>query len=184
MTLPADPPLEPPPRKAHLARGVRHLRRGYSMVFALVIIVFAGWACLDLMRWPELSDDQRALTVGFTVAALLAFIVWFFMDSPLQRDLRLARRGLVAVGQISDLRKGRGRRPPIIVTYVFHTPTGETITGACKLPRRFPADTLEIGAALEILYQAKKPKVNKPRVALAHIEFGEMVKQKEGREGV
>src|SRR5437016_3291586 len=55
MTQPTDPPLEPPPRKAYLRRGIRNLRRAYRTLFALVILVFGGWAVLDGFRWYDLA---------------------------------------------------------------------------------------------------------------------------------
>jgi hypothetical protein len=130
-----EPPLAPPPRKAHFRRGVRALRRGYSTFLAVVALILAGWFGLDIVRWAELTNDQRVLTFGFAACAVLAFAVWMFVDNPWRRDLRLARRGEVARGVITGMHKGRGRPPLIVITYSFCTATGEAITGECKLRR-------------------------------------------------
>src|SRR5438132_1188308 len=98
MTEKADLPVGPPPRKVHVRRGARNLRRAYATLFALVILVFGGWATIDALRWPELTTDQRFLTCGFALAALLAVLIVQFVDHPLRRELRLARRGEVAQG--------------------------------------------------------------------------------------
>lgn len=55
MTSVPDPPLPAPPRKASLRRATRNLRRAYRTIFALVILVFSGWAGLDALRWYELT---------------------------------------------------------------------------------------------------------------------------------
>ena len=49
------PPLDPPPRKAHLRRALQNVRRGYRTIFALLLLVFGGWAGLDAYRWYELK---------------------------------------------------------------------------------------------------------------------------------
>src|SRR5437870_1947682 len=103
MTEKSDLPLGPPPRKAHVRRGARNLRRAYATLFALVILVFGGWAAIDTFRWAELTNDQRFLTCGFALVALLAVIIVQFVDHPLRRELRLARRGDVAQGQIVSI---------------------------------------------------------------------------------
>jgi len=182
MSRASASPLEPPPRKAHLRRGIKNVRRAYRTVFALVILVFGGWAALDGFRWYDLTfqtktaagkilkkqtiprqvsqefrleytftaadgtvvlhettvappifdrvaedravpivylpenpkldhwlfnnNDERAkwmyLTIGHGLAALLAVIVLRVVDRPLQRELRLARYGLVTQGRSSQ----------------------------------------------------------------------------------
>lgn len=171
MTHAAEPPLDPPPRKAHFRRAVRNLRRGYSTMFLLVIFVFTGWAALDAYRWHTLTDDRRILAVAFGLGALLAFLIWRLVDLPLRRELGLARRGEVARGQIVTLRQSRGKRPVVILAYSFQTSTGDTVTGECKLPRRRTDERFAPGAELDILYHVQDPKVNKPRLALVYAEI-------------
>jgi hypothetical protein len=178
MPIDSDQPLDPPPRKAHLRRGIRNMRRAYRTIFALVILVFAGWVMLDAFRWPELNRDARFLTISFAAAALLAFVVWLAVERPFGRELRLARRGAVAQGQIVTIAKPRGRRAIVRITYSFRTAAGAIVQGACKLPRRFPAHLLEPGAAIDVLYDPTKPRLHKPRIALDFIEFGAVSKKK------
>lgn len=258
MATSTESPLEPPPRKAGLRRGIKNVRRAYRTIFALVIVVFSGWAILDGFRWynlvyrtqvaegktlkkhtisrptvhdyraeyrfltsdginiepPETSVSQTTfeklaegqpvavvyladnpkvehwlfdntaarthvmyLTLGHGIAALLAIIIWRMMEQPLGKELRLARRGHVADGRILSIGKARGRRGIVRISYSFHSSTGAAVEGACNLPRRFPAHILEVGMALEILYDANKPRINKPRIALDHIEFGDGAKK-------
>lgn len=177
MSISSAAPLDPPPRKAHLRRGIRNMRRAYRTICALVILVFGGWAALDAFRWDELTPDARFLTISFALAALLSFLVWRIVELPFGRELRLARVGVAACGQILTVGKPRGRRAIVRITYSFRTATGATIEGNCDLPRRFPARLLEPGAAIDVLYDPKKPRIHKPRVALDFIEFGEMSKK-------
>ena len=172
MTQDSELPLGPPPRKAYVRRGVRNFRRAYATVFGLLILVFGGWAVADAVRWPELTSDQRVLTVGFSLAALTAFAVYGFVSHPLRRELRLARRGEVAQGQIVRIGKTRWRRARPIIVYKFQTATGAIFEGECMLPRRLPIGTLEPSAVLEVLYDPKRPRLNKPRLALEYVEFG------------
>jgi hypothetical protein len=178
MTANSDLPLGPPPRKAHVRRGARNLRRAYGTLFALVILVFGGWALLDALRWAELSSDQRFLTCGFAVVSLIAVVIVQFVDHPLRRELRLARRGEVAQGQIVSIGKSRGRRPSPRFTYTYRTTTGAIVEGACTLPRRFPIETLAPGMTIDVLYDPQKPQINKPRMALEYVDFGETPKKK------
>ena len=62
MTPAPITPLEPPPRKASLRRGIRNVRRAYRMIFALVILVFGGWAATGL--------GAAATALGAAVTAL------------------------------------------------------------------------------------------------------------------
>ena len=172
MSQESHPPLGPPPRKAHVRRATRNLRRAYATLFTLVILVFGGWAVLGAFRWTQLRSDEQLLTIGFGLAALLAIIILRFVDHPLRRELRLARRGLVAQGQIASIGKTRGRRATPTITYTFRTAAGATIEGGCALPRRFPIATVAPGMALDVLYDPKNPRLNKPRLALEHVEFG------------
>jgi Protein of unknown function (DUF3592) len=178
MTQESLPPLDPPPRKAHVRRATRNLRRAYATLFALVILVFGGWAVLGAFRWSELESNERFLRIAFGLAALLAVIILRFVDHPLRRELRLARRGLVAQGQIASIGKTRGRRATPTITYTFRTAAGATIEGRCALPRRIPVAALAPGMALDVLYDPKNPQVNKPRLALEHVEFGAAGKKK------
>lgn len=256
MAISTESPLEPPPRKAGLRRGIKNVRRAYRTIFALVIVVFSGWAILDGFRWYNLvyrtqvaegktlkkqvisgpaghyrveyrfvtsdgadiehetsvslamsqklaegqpvavvylADNPKVdhwlfdntaarthvmyLTLGHGIAALLAIIIWRMMEQPLGKELRLARRGHVADGRILSIGKARGRRGIVRISYSFHSSTGAAVEGACNLPRRFPAHILEVGMTLEILYDANKPRINKPRIALDHIEFGDGAKK-------
>ena len=109
------------------------------------VLVLGGWTLLDAYRWNELNADQRALTIGFGVSSLLAFIVLRLMERPFARELRLARQGYVGQGQIVTIGPARGRRRRVTVTYSFRTVAGLTLEGRCLLPRRVSAVTLEPG---------------------------------------
>ena len=170
---PPSAPLDPPPRKAQLRRAVRNMRRAYRTLFGLIILVFGGWTLLDAYRWNALTPDQRTLTIGFGAGSLLAFIILRLMERPLGRELRLARQGYVAQGEIMTIGPPRGRRRSVTVTYTFRTVAGLTLEGRCLLPKRINALTLEPGQALEILYDPARPRVNKPRAWLDYVEFHE-----------
>ena len=85
--MPTDPdaPLPPPPRPAHLRRGVRNLRRAYRSLVALIVLVLGGWAALDTYHWNELPEHVRILDLGFGLAALIALIVWRQVEKPIGR---------------------------------------------------------------------------------------------------
>jgi hypothetical protein len=178
MPTDPEPPLEPSPRKVHLRRGVRNLRRAYRSLFTLVVLVLGGWAALDALRWHELTDHVRALDIGFGLGALIAVVVWTQVERPLGRELRLGRIGVVAEGTLLTVGKPRGRRAIATITYAFQTAAGVAVQGECRLPRRFPLHTLAPGMALEVLYDPKNPQRNKPRLAFGYIEFGAMVRRK------
>jgi hypothetical protein len=257
MRSPADSPLDPPPRKAHLRRATRNLRRAYRMLLALVILVFAGWAVLDAVRWYDLAQNTRIapgvitrkhvaakpagnehrldytfttndgvefqssavvsqpvhdgvaegqhvpivylprqpavdhwlvdneairshvmyLTIGHGLAALLAIVVLRLVELPLAREMRLARLGYVAPGRITSISKSRGRRGVVSIVYAFRTVAGADIEGRCTLPRKFPVETLAVGDTVEVLYDPSRPRVNKPRRWLGHVEFGDPPKK-------
>jgi hypothetical protein len=168
-----DAPLDPPPRKAHFRRAVRNMRRAYRTLFAVIILVCAGWALLDAYRWNELSVDQRTLTVGFGLSALLAFVVFRFVENPLARELRLARLGYVAEGRILTITPAKRRRHGVTITYTFRTIAGATLEGRFVLPRRASNVTLEAGQAIEVLYDPARPRHNKPRRWLDYVDFGD-----------
>ncbi len=172
--------LGPPPRKAHVRRNARNVRRAYATLFALVILVFGGWTALDAYHWTELSNDGRLLTVGFGLTTLFAVCIYQLVDHPLRRELRLARRGELVQGEIVSIGRKRNRRATPLIAYTFRTAAGATVTGESALPRRFPVDTLAPGMPLDILYDAKKPHINKARLALEFVEFGEPAKKKAG----
>jgi hypothetical protein len=178
MPTDSEPPLEPPPRKVHLRRGVRNLRRAYRSLFALVVLVLGGWAVLDAFRWHELTEHDRALDVGFGLGALIALIVWTQVERPLGRELRLGRIGVTAPATLLAIGTPRGRRSIATITYAFQTAAGVAVQGECRLPRRFPLHALAPGMMLEVLYDPKKPHLNKPRLAFGYIEFGALVKKK------
>jgi hypothetical protein len=171
MTHVTETPLGPPPRKAYVRAAARNFRRAYASVLVLVIVVFGGWAALDAFRWNELTLDQSLLTIGFALFALLAVVIYQFVDHPLRRELRLARRGEIAQGEITSVGRKPNRRATPFLAYRFRTAGGAMIEGACTIPRRFPIETLAVGMTIDILYDAKKPKKNKPRVALEFVEF-------------
>jgi hypothetical protein len=244
-----DPPLGAPPRKASYRRGIRNARRGYRTLFALVSLVFAGWAALDGFRWYELAyrvrtaigtvtgkhgttqnefrleyefmaegdritdstavpqgvhDATRAgdpctvvylpeypridhwlfdndairghllsLTIGHGLIALLAVFALRFIERPLRRELRLARRGELAAGELVAIRPPRRKRGLNTITYRFRTAAGAWSECSCRLPRRVRIADLAVGMALEVLYEASDPRRNKPRLAFDHVEFGE-----------
>jgi hypothetical protein len=182
--MPTDPdvPLPPPPRQAHLRRGVRNLRRAYRSLFVLIVLVLGGWAVLDAFRWDELPDHVLALDIGFGLAALIALVVWTQMERPLGRELRLARFGMATTATLIRITKPRGRRRIVTITYSFQTTAGAGIQAECRLPRRFPVHRLAPGISMELLYDPKNPRRNKPRLALGYIEFGEWMKRKSSGE--
>jgi len=147
-------------------------------MFVLVIVVFGGWAALDALRWDELPAGSHYLTIGFALISLLALVVWRVVENPLGRELRLARQGIAAMGKVTSVGKPRGRRGIVKITYTFQTAAGAEIAGACKLPRRFPIHTLEPGTPLSILYDPRKPRIHKPRLALDFVVFGDPAKKK------
>jgi hypothetical protein len=164
-------PLGPPPRKAHTRRAIRNLRRGYYSLFLLLILVFGGWALMDIFRWEHLAYNERVLTVGFALLAVLAAFVLQMVNHPLRRELRLARRGIVTQAEIVRVGWTRRRRPAPLITYKFYTVTGATFQSECILPRRFPASTLSAGMTIEVLYDPRRPRLNKPRLAMQLVEF-------------
>jgi hypothetical protein len=164
------PPLGPPPRRVQVRRGVRNASRAYATVFTLLILVLVGWTLLDLWRWSELSPSEHTLAIGFALLAALCFAVLQLVNRPLRRESRLARRGAVAQAEI--VRVGiTGRRRVPQIGFKFHTITGETIEGHADLPRRFPVQTLATGMLIEVLYDAKRPRNNLPRLAFRFVEF-------------
>jgi hypothetical protein len=179
MNMPTDAELlPPPPRPAHLRRGVRNLRRAYRSLFVLIVLVLGGWATLDAFRWHDLPDHVRYLDIGFGLAALIAIIVWTLMERPLGRELRLGRFGVATTGILLSIGNARRRRWIVIVAYSFHTAAGASVHAECRLPRRFPAHRLAPGMALEVLYDPRNPRHNKPRLAFSQIDFGEIRKRK------
>jgi hypothetical protein len=178
MPTASDAPLPPPPRQAHLRRGVRNLRRTYRSLFALIILVLGGWTALDAFRWNDLPDHVRTLDIGFGLGALISLVVWTQMERPLGRELRLGRFGVVTTATLRRVAKPRGRRWIVTITYAFQTAAGVAIQAECRLPRRFPAHRLAPGMTMELLYEPKNPRLNKPRLALGYIEFGEIRKRK------
>jgi hypothetical protein len=179
MTQKAETVLGPPPRKAYARRAVRNMRRAYGTIFALVILVFGGWAALDAIRWAELGEEQRMLAVGFGFIAALAVVVHQFVSHPLRRELRLARRGATAQAEIVSVGRKRNRRATQVVVYRFQTSAGVTIEGSCVWPRRLSL-ALAPGQVLEVLYLARKPAIHKPRLALQYVEFGDPHKKPGG----
>jgi hypothetical protein len=177
MSIDPDLPLDPPPRKAHLRRGVRNLRRAYRTIFGLLVLVLGGWAAMDAFRWNELSASARWLDIAFGVAAVLAFVVWRQVERPLGRELRLARAGTVVKARIVALGKPRGRRQVVTIVYTFQTAAGAAIQSDSPLPRRFPVHTLEPGTELEVLHDPANPQLNKPRLAMTFVEFGDVPKK-------
>ena len=252
-----DPPLGPPPRKASYRRGIRNARRGYRTLFALVILVFAGWAALDGFRWHDLAqraqttagqvigkhtntrptqnefrleyeftaDGERItdsaavsqvlyeatrpgdackvvylpenpkldhwlfdnnairahwlyLTIGHGLVALLAVFVLRFIERPLRRELGLARRGEVTTGQVKAIRSPRRKRGLPSISYTFRTTGGATIESSCVLPRRVRLSEIAVGMSLEVLYDPRRPRRNKPRLAFDHVEIGELARRR------
>jgi hypothetical protein len=252
------PPLDPPPRKAHLRRALQNVRRGYRTIFALFILVLGGWAGLDAFRWYALkyrtqlaegvvlkkytvnraaggearleyefktadgtsilhdgplshpmyekaaegqaiavvylpenprvdhwlfdNEDVRSnvlyLTIGHAFATLLALAVWRLVERPLQRELQLARFGVVTEGRVESISKPRGRRRIVRVIYSFQAPTGQTIKGRCKLGRQVSLEAIAPGVAIEVLVDPKNARLHRPRLAFERVEFGEAPKKK------
>jgi hypothetical protein len=249
-----DPPLGAPPRKASYRRGIRNARRGYRTLFALVILVFAGWAALDGFRWYDLAYRVRTvvgkvtgkhgttqheyrleyeftaegdritdstavpqavhdaakpgdpctvvylpgypkidhwlfdndairthllyLTIGHGLIALLAVFALRFIERPLRRELRLARRGEVATGELVAIRPPRRKRGLNTITYRFRTAAGIWSECSCKLPRRVRIAELAVGTSLEVLYDPRFPRRNKPRLAFDHVDFGTPIRKR------
>jgi hypothetical protein len=171
-------PLGPPPRRARFRRGIRNLRRAYRTVFALVIVVFGGWVVLDAVRLHEATVADAApmgnpyfLMICRGLLALLALAVLLWIERSLFLELRLARRGEVAQGQILATGKGRRRRTRDWITYTFQTSSGTTIQGRCAVPRATHAEKRVPGTTIEVLYFPGKPQMNKPRLGLDFVEF-------------
>ncbi|HZZ79302.1 MAG TPA: hypothetical protein VFE62_12340 [Gemmataceae bacterium] len=171
MPIDSAASLAPPPRPAHLRRGVRNLRRAYRTIFGLLVLVLGSWAGMDAFRWEELSDNARWLDAAFGIVAVLALVVWRQVERPLGRELRLARFGVAVKARIVSVAKPRGRRGIVTITYAFRTTTGGTIEAQSKLPRRFPVQTLEPGMEIEVLHDLANPHISKPRPALTFVEF-------------
>jgi hypothetical protein len=163
-------PLGPPPRRVQVRRWVRNSARAYSTVFTLLIVVLIGWALIDLWRWNELTHNERMLAIGFGLLAALCFAVLQLVNHPLRRELRLARRGAVAQGEIVRIGVSGRRRLPIVV-FAFRTRAGDAVEGQSVLPRRFPVQTLGAGMPIEVLYDVKRPRRNQPRLAFRFVEF-------------
>lgn len=176
MSKTADSPLGAPPRKAHFRRTVRNMVRAYRTIFALVILVVSGWAALDLFRWRELDDSARWLTVVLLFAVILAIIVLRFVERPLYRELRLARRGVVVTGEVVSIALPKRRRAPVRLTFRYR-PEGmpDPIVQTCRLPRRIRPDSLTPGMAIEVLHDLARPRVAKPRLAMEFVEITEPV---------
>lgn len=166
-----DVPLGPPPRKAHVCRAARNRRRAYRTLFTLLILVFGGWAALDAFHWRALTPDQALLAIGFALSALLAFVIYWLVDHPLRRELRLARRGAVVQGQIVTIGKARRRRARPTIAYTFRAADGTLVQGDCRLPSRYPIETLAPGMLIDVLYDPKNTQANKPRLGLEYVEF-------------
>jgi hypothetical protein len=183
-----DPPLGPPPRKASFRRGIRNARRGYRTLFALVILVFAGWAALDMIQWhdltsgPDGSDDLRShtlsLAIGHGLVALITLFVLRFIERPLRRELRLARRGELTTGQLTAVRSPRRKRGLASISYTFRTANGGTIESSCVLPRRVRVNDLAVGMSIEVLCDPRYPRRNKPRLAFDHVDFGPPIRKR------
>ena len=137
MSIDPDSPLGPPPRKAHLRRGVRNLRRGYRTIFGLLVLVLGGWVAMDAFRWNDLS----AMPAGSMLPSASP-LCWRsssgVRSSPLGRELRLAHIGSVVKARILAIGKPRGRRQIVTITYAFQTAAGAAIQADSALPRRFP----------------------------------------------
>lgn len=179
MSQDPGPPLGPPPRKASIRRGPRAIRNAYGTLFALLVLVFGGWAVFDAFHWPSLSTDEQLLTVAFGVGAVLAIIIYRLVDHPMRRELRLARRGEWVRGRIVSVGRRHNRRATPFVAYTFRTIEGETIEAQANLPARFPVETLSPGAELDLLYDPTDPRVSVPMVALEYVEFPEEEKKPE-----
>jgi hypothetical protein len=173
MTLPVDPPLESPPRKVHLRRGTRNLRRAYRVIFVLILAILVGWIVLDLFHWNELELEQRLINVGFAIAGVIAFVVLRFVELPFARELRLGKLGYVASGEILTVGPPRGRRALVTITYAFTTVAGDKLNGRCTLNRSRAAFAVEPGLKVEVLYDPANPGLNRPRFALEFVEFGD-----------
>jgi hypothetical protein len=183
-----EPPLGPPPRKASYRRGIRNARRGYRTLFALVILVFAGWAALDMIQWhdltsgPDGNDDLRShtlsLAIGHGLVALITLFVLRFIERPLRRELRLARRGELVTGELVAIRPPRRKRGLNTITYRFRTAAGVWSECTCTLPRRVRVAGLAVGMTLEVLYEPRDLRRNKPRLAFDHVDFGAPIRKR------
>jgi hypothetical protein len=187
MTQEIDLPLGSPPRKAHYRRGIRNARRAYRTLFVLIIFAFAGWAVLDIIQWYEpangvSSDSIRAhplhMAIGHGLVAFVTLLVLIFVEHPLRRELRLARRGDAATGQLLAVHPPLRRRRRSSITYCFRTATGVTVECSCTLPRRVRIADLNPGMSLEVLYEPREPQLNRPRLAFDHVEFGDVLRKK------
>ncbi len=173
MSNSVDSPLGAPPRKAHFRRGVRNVVRAYRTIFALVILVVGGWAALDLFRWRELDHSARWLTILLLFAVVIAIVVLRFVERPLHRELRLARRGIVVVGQVVAIKPAKRRRGFARLTFRYHFQgQADPIQATCRLSRRIQIESLAVGSEIEVLVDPAKPRLAKPRIAMGFVEFG------------
>ena len=147
-------------------------------MFMLVIVVFTGWAALDLLPWfdPIAADDPAHahalyLAIGRCLAALLTLVVLLYVERPLRRELWLARHGESASGQLLTVHRPRRRRSPMTISYTFRTAGGATVGGSCPLPRRVRAHVLTPGMPIEVLVDPSDSQRHKPRIAFGYVEF-------------
>lgn len=116
-------------------------------------------------------SQPRFMLIGRGSAVLVAIVVLLFIERPLRREVRLARHGEVAPGQILATGKGRRRRARPWITYAFRTASGAILEGKCGLPRGTGATARAPGTPIEVLYDPRRPSVNKARLGLEFIEF-------------
>ncbi len=172
MSNTAVAPLGAPPRKVHFRRAIRNLVRAYRTIFTLIILVVGGWAALDLFRWRELDTYARVLTVIQFAAVAIAILVLRFVERPLLRELRLARRGVVVIGEIVSVTLSKRRRAFTQLTYRYRVEgVAEPIVVTCRLPKRIRPESLTPGTAIEVLHDPAKSRVSKPRLAMDFVEF-------------
>jgi len=171
MTQDAELPLGPPPRKAHIRRGARSIRNAYLTLFALLVLVFGGWSIFDAFHWTSLTTEEQLLTVAFGLGAVLSIISYLLVDHPMRRELRLARRGELAVAKITSAGRKQNRRGTPYVAYTFQTKDGTCIEAESTLPARFPVETRAAGTTINVLYDPDDPALNAPILALEYIEF-------------
>jgi len=115
--------------------------------------------------------SPQFMMICLGLAAMMALVVLVWIDRPLRRELVLARRGVVAQGQIVATGKGRRRRARPWIRYTFTTAQNVAMQGRCVVPRSTSADARAVGTPIEVLYHPRRPRINKARLGLDFVEF-------------
>lgn len=115
------------------------------------------------------SHYRTANTIAVTMAVTLSVLL-FWLEFNLRRQLRLARIGETAEGQVLDKRRNEGRnRTTYSVRYLFDAPDGQrsgwqTVGGVLW-------GCLQIGTAITVLYDPDHPDQHRPSFGFHLVQF-------------